>query len=215
MSGHDRKQFQVDRIAFYSDAIIAIASTLLILEFKIPSLGRKSTWAEIMDQHSKQLLVPILGLLLSFYSISRLWIKHHALFESLINYNKRLIILNQIFLFLIMILPVSTSFMLEANNPVFLRYSFYFANLGLCNISFYLLNRTVLHRDHALHAPGVPEFQILGKKDRSLTIGLLFLSSAVLVLYTTNYFWIPFVPVFAIRLFKNLIQAGKYIYSKF
>jgi uncharacterized membrane protein len=37
---HSRTQFQIDRIAFFSDAVIAIALTLMILEIKIPELKR-------------------------------------------------------------------------------------------------------------------------------------------------------------------------------
>ncbi len=48
---HDKKHFQVERIAFFSDAIIAIASALLILEFKIPSLGRDHAGFSICTSH--------------------------------------------------------------------------------------------------------------------------------------------------------------------
>ena len=190
---HNRKPFQVERIAFYSDAIIAIASTLLILEFKIPPLGKDLSWAQIKMEYSGKLLVPILGLIISFYSISRLWMKHHALFEHIIDYNKRLLVLNQFFLFFIMILPVSTSFVLEYNNPWFLRFGFYFSNLGLCNLSYYMLHKTSIHAKNNLSSLPPEDIDIIKSNDRSLLTGLAFLSAGILALFTVKYFYYHFI----------------------
>jgi hypothetical protein len=49
-----------------------------------------------------------------------------------------------------MILPLSTSFMLEPINPELLRFFFYLFNLGLCNLSSFLLQRNVLNPNNML-----------------------------------------------------------------
>jgi uncharacterized membrane protein len=214
LQAHDRKQFQVDRIAFYSDAIMAIASTLLILEFKIPPLGRDHNWAEIRELYAGKLYIPILGLIISFYSISRLWFKHHALFEKLINYNKRLLILNQVFLFLIMILPVSTSFMLTDDNPYFIRLCFYLGNLGLCSVAYYFLLVTALRPANKLSEITATEYRAIKRKDHSLFHGLSFLAAAILATYTTEYFYLAFIPSAIFRFYRHFSLLKNYLRTR-
>jgi uncharacterized membrane protein len=204
-SGHDKKHFQVERIAFFSDAITAIASTLLILEFKIPPLGRDHSWVEIRHLYAGRLIIPIIGLILSFYSISRLWFKHHALFEKLTAYNMRLLIINQFVLFMIMLIPVTTSFMLEYDNPLFIRLFIYLCNLGLCNIAYYFLMVTALRPANQLSGISASEYHEIRKKDRSLLHGVSFVAAAILSLYTIHYFWVVFIPSGIYRLYRYLV----------
>jgi uncharacterized membrane protein len=213
-SVHDRGQFQVDRIAFFSDAIIAIASTLLILEFKIPPLGRNHSWSEIRIQYSGRLIIPILGLILSFYSISRLWIKHHTLFEKLTRYNKRLLITNQVFLFLIMILPVTTSFMLEDDNPFFLRLFVYLTNLGLCNIVYYILLVNALRPGEGLSEITSAQYKLIKSRESSLFHGLSFLTAGILSIYTIRYFYFAFIPSGLFRFYGYFVTLKNYLVSR-
>ena len=203
LSSHDRKLFQVDRIAFYSDAIFAIASTLLILEFKIPPLGKDRSWAEILEQYQGKLYIPVLGLIISFYSISLNWIKHHALFEKISGYTHRLLIINQVFLFLNMILPVSTSFMLD-NNPMSLRLFLYFSNIGLCNFVFYLLLVTALRPANGLSRIHAAEYHQIREKDRSLYRGIALTAAGILAIFTLQYFYLAFFPFVLIRIYRHL-----------
>ena len=203
--GHDKKHFQVERIAFFSDAITAIASTLLILEFKIPPLGRDHSWAQIRHLYAGRLIIPIIGLILSFYSISRLWFKHHALLEKLTAYNTRLLIINQFFLFMIMLIPVTTSFMLENDNPLFIRLFIYLSNLGLCNIAYFFLMVTALHPVNRLSGIQTVEYHEIRKKDRSLLHGVTFVAAAILSLYTIKYFWVVFIPSGIYRFYVHFV----------
>ena len=116
----ERLQFQVDRLAFFSDAVIAIAITLLILEVKITPLGVNTTWRDLPRHFSHQTGMSLLGMLICFLSIGNLWLLHHELFRHVNNYNKRLVKVNLYFLLSIMVLPLSISFGLDADNPHFL-----------------------------------------------------------------------------------------------
>ncbi|MDP9041245.1 MAG: TMEM175 family protein [Bacteroidota bacterium] len=212
--GHDKKHFQVERIAFFSDAITAIASTLLILEFKIPPLGRDHSWAQIRDLYAGRLNIPIIGLILSFYSISRLWFKHHALFEKLSAYNTRLLIINQFFLFMIMLIPVTTSCMLEDDNPLFIRLLIYLSNLGLCNIAYFFLMVTALRPVNQLSGIRAAEYHEIRKKDRSLLHGITFAAAAILSLYTIKVFLGRLHTVRYLPVLRPFCLAQKSGYSK-
>lgn len=47
---HPKQDFQVERLAFFSDAIFAIAITLLIIEFKIPHITKETTFDNAWEQ---------------------------------------------------------------------------------------------------------------------------------------------------------------------
>jgi uncharacterized membrane protein len=187
---HHRKQFQVDRICYFSDAIIAIAITLLVLEFKLPPLGKDKTWLQIKSEYGPKLTVPVVGMLLSFYLISNYWIRHHELFEHVVNYNKKLVKYNLLFLGCIMVLPLVTSFMLEKDNPWFLKNFFYFADMGFCSLFYYLLHRTVYSRKNRLSSQDIDAD---GKmtRNRSVFFEIAFFGSAIWSVFSKEHFLLP------------------------
>lgn len=151
---HTREQFQVDRIAFFSDAIIAIAITLLVLEIKIPSLGSNASWQQVKTVYLRQLFFPVLGMGLSFLLIGRLWIRHHEIFEHIVAYNRLLIRFNLFFLFSVVLLPVSTSFMMDESNPKQVSFVVFMINLALCHFFFLLLIQIILSKKNHFYTEG-------------------------------------------------------------
>lgn len=79
---HPKQDFQVERIAFFSDAVFAIAITLLIIEFRPPHVTKESSYTEIWTDvlHMKYKLG---ALLVSFALIVNYWTKHHTLFKHI------------------------------------------------------------------------------------------------------------------------------------
>ncbi len=92
----------LDRILLFSDAVMAIAITLLVLDLKVPEgpagLGR--ALAALWPSY--------LGYLLSFFIIGNYWMSHHRLFRSIVRYDDRLVLLNLVFLFFAALIPFST-----------------------------------------------------------------------------------------------------------
>ena len=88
-----------ERLVFFSDAVFAIAITLLVLDLRPPP-GRFSLAAEGSQ---------ILAFGISFYVIGRYWLVHHALFEGVHGYDRRLLTTNLWFLAAIAFLPFPTS----------------------------------------------------------------------------------------------------------
>ena len=178
---HSREQFQVDRIAFFSDAVIAIAITLLVLEIKIPSIGKNASWHDIQTVYSKQLIHPFLGLFLSFFMIGRLWIRHHELFEFITHCNRILIRYNLYFLFSIVLLPVSTVFMMDKDNPKGVGSVVFIMNLGLCQLFFVFLLQTILNKMNIFYSRDVLEKIRRQRSDCLLFMAFLFVL-AILIL---------------------------------
>jgi len=109
---HPKQDFQVERLAFFSDAVFAIAITLLIVEFKVPHITDSSTVSDVLKQ-LYDLKFNFIAILFSFLIIANFWIDHHLLFKHIHNYNKQIIIANMFVLLPIIFFPFTTTFVAE------------------------------------------------------------------------------------------------------
>jgi TMEM175 potassium channel family protein len=102
-------ELEYERVAFFSDAVFAIAITLLIINIRVPpSVGTGPALARFARGLSQE-LGRIVSWALSFYVIGRYWIGHHALFRYLERLDHRLISLNLLFLAFVAFLPYATA----------------------------------------------------------------------------------------------------------
>ncbi len=105
MKEYIEKEISFERVLFFSDAIVAIAITLLALDLKL----------DVRQEHSltfKDLLLPwqnYLAFVLSFINIAGFWRTHHDFFIFIKKIDERLLFFNICWLFFIVTLPFSTS----------------------------------------------------------------------------------------------------------
>lgn len=103
--GGVEKSALLERMVFFSDAVFAIALTLLALDLKLP--------LHIPPEHLNAELasgIPeLIAFALSFLIISSVWMSHHADFYRIKVFTPRLAGLNMLLLFFIAMLPASTS----------------------------------------------------------------------------------------------------------
>src|SRR5205085_2124786 len=101
---HYRHDFLIERIAFFSDAVFAIAITLMIIEIHPPIIERGDT--EAIAWHKFREIIPeFIGLFVSFLLIGGTWFRHHKLFMYADKYDRRFMQLNMVLLFTIVLFP--------------------------------------------------------------------------------------------------------------
>lgn len=105
---------ETDRTMFFSDAVFAIAMTLLVLDLKLPDIDSNTTADEL-----RSLLLdhvePLTAFILSFILVGRLWMNHHRKFTAIQRYDGALQNINLAALFFVVFLPVPTAMLFQAN----------------------------------------------------------------------------------------------------
>lgn len=104
---HDRTEFQLERLILFTDAVFAIAITLLAIEIKIPEFESRPTDPEVWDR-IVWLIPKFIGFLIGFAVIASYWVAHHRVFRFLRSYDQKLLWLNLLFLLSIVLMPFSS-----------------------------------------------------------------------------------------------------------
>ena len=104
--GHGR---DTGRIEYFTDAVIAIAMTLLVLDIKLPDLGPGETVFQALGRTWEQFF----AYALSFVIIALNWVFHHRRFRAIVGYDTTLIWINLAFLLFIAVVPFPTSLLAE------------------------------------------------------------------------------------------------------
>jgi len=177
---------EYDRILFLSDAIFAIAITLLVLEIRVP--GHPNPASEI---HAA--LRNILSFGISFVVIGLFWMGHHSISRYIGAFDRRLIALNLAFLGVIAFLPFPTGLLFEISSgprpwasTVF--YAGCIALAGVAELAIWLYAGR-----HDLLARGTPLALRRSVTLRLLVAPVVFLLSIPVAFYSTNLatvFWL-------------------------
>ncbi len=201
-----KKEFQLERLILFSDAVFAIAITLLVIEIKIPELPHDAVTDQALLEALGHLIPKFIGFLVSFLLIGQYWIVHHRLFGYVINFSGRLIWLNIFFLLAVALMPFSTGFYSEyvlshTLTPVI----FYTANIALLGLVNFLMWRYVSNPRHQLSenlaAPVARFFSA-----RAVTVPVIFIIFSFVYLVNPKIaFWIPpLIPVILKLLFGKM-----------
>lgn len=84
----------LNRVVFFTDAVTAIAITLLILPV-VDSVAAATNKGHSAGQFLADNEVQLVALALSFAVIARLWISHHSTFEHVAAYNAPLMLIHR------------------------------------------------------------------------------------------------------------------------
>lgn len=114
----DRARTELDlaRICAFSDGVLAISITLLVLNIDVPSLSKQSLH-ELPDRRL-ELAPDLLSSALGFAVIGRFWLVHHRIFGVLNAWDGRLMALNLLFLGFAGLIPFTSDLLaLYENQP--------------------------------------------------------------------------------------------------
>ncbi len=132
------------RIEAFSDGVIAIVITIMILELKLPEhAGEGDFWHSLLAP----LLPKLIPYILSFIVIAIMWVNHHHLLDSARRAGYGVMWCNNNLLFWMTLIPVSTAFLGEHpfNAIAVATYGFV---LAACTWAFTLLRWNVTRDEH-------------------------------------------------------------------
>jgi uncharacterized membrane protein len=124
-------QLGIERIIFFSDAVFAIAVTLLALEIRLPASEELLNDTQLLEQLTG-MWHRYLGYFISFMVIGLFWMAHHRKFRLIKRYDNRLMQLNLLLLMVVAFIPFPTSLISE--YPGRLPTIFYALTMILCEV---------------------------------------------------------------------------------
>lgn len=195
-----------DRLVNFTDAVVAIAATLLILPVVEAAAELGSRDAE---NFLERMVPELVMFVVSFAIIANFWLEHHRLFRLIDKFDTFLIFFNFVWLFGIVIMPVPTALIVEGNADDVVAVAFYIGNMILISLMHFVMCNHV--RRH-------PEFEHGASATSNRWLGSL-VSTCLLVLALIAGLVIPevglwglgvmfFIPV-TVRLIRRIVPARK------
>ena len=132
------------RLEAFSDGVIAIIITIMVLELKVP---HDATWAGLAP-----LLPVFLSYVLSFVNVGIYWNNHHHLLHTVQQVSGGILWANLHLLFWLSLMPFVTGWMGE-NHFEALPTALYGVDLLMCGVAYYILQLMIMRaqgKDSAL-----------------------------------------------------------------
>ena len=127
-----------NRLEAFSDGVLAIIITIMILEIKVPDGA---------DFNVLQKLFPVfISYVLSFIYIGIYWNNHHHMFQSITKVNGNILWANLHLLFWLSLIPFATGWMGE-NHFAKATMTLYGFLLFMCGLAYYIL-QTIIIKSH-------------------------------------------------------------------
>jgi len=128
------------RLEAFSDGVIAIIITIMVLELKVP---HGEEWADLLP------LFPVfLSYVLSFVNVGLYWNNHHHMLHVVKHVNGGVLWANLHLLFWLSLMPFATAWMGE-NNFAAIPVALYGIDLLMCAIAYFILARALIAADGA------------------------------------------------------------------
>jgi len=156
-----------NRLEAFSDGVIAILITIMVLELKMPEGA--TSWSAIRDSG---LLLKLLTYVLSYLILGIYWSNHHHLFHVVPHVNGRILWANLHLLFWLSLVPFTTAWVGSSHNakiPTAI-----YAMVFLCSAQAWdLLNRQIIK----LHGTDSTLAVLIGRDRKGLISRVLYVAA--------------------------------------
>ncbi|MBK7122993.1 MAG: DUF1211 domain-containing protein [Chitinophagaceae bacterium] len=198
-----KKEFQLERLILFSDAVFAIAITLLVIELKVPHIEKAELTEKTLLSRLAHMIPEFFGFIISFMFIGIYWTVHHRLFGYVVNYTPKLLRLNLLFLFAVALMPFSTAFysaylMKHMLTPVV----FYTGNIILLGLFNFFMWKHISNPKNKL-SEGLSQYDAKYFSFRAVVVPVMFTIFAFV--YLVNPLIASWMPIF-IPLVMRLIK---------
>ena len=180
-----KKEFQVERMILFSDAVFAIVITLMAIEVRLPETSEVTT-PEGLTSAIIQLLPVFVSYCISFLFVGVIWFQHLRMFSLLKDYDTGLVARNLILLFFVSLFPFSSSVMTRASGAAVTIF-LYMGIILLCTTAQFLLYDYILIRRPALRVRHEIDKHLEELRKRKISlVGFII----TFILITATYFMI-------------------------
>jgi len=159
-----------ERLAAFSDGVIAIIITIMVLELHVP---HGADWAALASVAPN-----FLAYVLSFVYLAIYWNNHHHLLYTVERVDGLILWANSFLLFCLSLIPVATAWMGE-NLTAPLPTAAYGVALLMSAIAYYLLQMAIIHQQGA----GSVLAKALGRDIKGKISPLLYIAGIVLAFF--------------------------------
>jgi uncharacterized membrane protein len=195
---------RLERLVAFSDAVLAIVITLLVLGLNVPSAQK------IPEKQLPEYLVDsipsVLAYITSFLLVGMYWLQHYVMFHYVLQANRTLAVLNGLFLLSVSFLPFPTGLQAVYRGDMLAVAFFGCANI-FCGLALLALWLYATGR-HRLVAPEVPRRVV-----RSMTLRIAIGPALSVLAIAASFFsvWagkLLFLAIPACYLSHRLVDAG-------
>ncbi len=178
-----RKEFQLERMILFSDAVFAIVMTLMAIEIRIPESSPVNS--ETIPKLLVHLIPVFVAYAVTFFFIGSTWYEHLRVFSLLKDYDKGLVVRNLVMLFFIGLFPFSVTLIAHPNNTIFLPLTIYFSVIIICKSAQLVLQHYILVKRPELRINAdIHDALMRFKKTRFI---IILLAVLFLVISVTSY----------------------------
>ena len=160
---------EYDRVLFFTDAVFAIAITLLVVDLRVPVTGLAVDSGHVLRED----ISSIIGFAISFAVIGVFWVGHHSIFRYITAFDRRLILINLFFLGIIAFLPFPTQLLSVTSTGQTAAVIFYACCggvAGLAEAAVWAYGTAPRHRLAPPISPGLRRYLLL----RTLRVPVVF-----------------------------------------
>lgn len=204
-----KREFQLERVILFSDAVFAIIITIMVLDIRLPDDLMHASAPEVRKAFGR-LIPKLMAYMISFGLVARFWAHHLKMFSLLKDYDSKLLRFNLVYLFSISLFPFGVSLISATGkiDPDSVQYAWaanvYVSILLLSTLTQTFLVRYLVKNRHKLCFDDNNLEKIL--KYKAVRLNFYFIPTMVAAMIAIGYFSINRVFVLFVFIFYGILM---------